>query len=499
VGALRTALFDHLYARRHGGQNLLRIEDTDRSRYDPEAEREFVETLRWVGIEFDEGPQQGGPHAPYRQSERKAAGVYEEWIGRLLESGHAYKAFDTPEELERMRAVQSERKEHTGYFGGEWRDASREKVAEAEAAGKPYVVRQRIPRDATVVLEDAIRGSLEFDSNLLDDPVLIKADGMPTYHFAATVDDHLMGITHVIRGEEWIASAPKHALLYDQLGWERPIFVHCPVIVGADGKKLSKRHGATRVLDYAAEGYLPEALTNFVALIGWSPGDDREEMSAEELVAAFDLAGIQPSPGRFDLEKLRWLNGLKIRKLAPEALLETLLEYVRHPATQAYWQALVDENPVPNKPPKDGRRVWERLARIPEAAAADPAYFLEALKLEQPRVETLSDFGEALEFFIVEEPPLDPKAAEKWLQQPHVPALFEHVWTRARDGDGTPEFYEELLRRYQEEAGIEKLGPLVHPTRVALTGKTYGPGLFELMAVLGPERVRRRLDRFRSA
>ncbi len=496
VGALRTALYDSLFARNQGGVCILRIEDTDRSRYNEGSEKEFIQTLAWVGIEFDEGPHVGGPHAPYRQSERKEAGIYAKHIAVLLEKGLAYKAFETSDELDEMRQFQQINKQATGYFGGDWREASPEKVAAAEAEGKPYVIRQRIPRGEKVVLEDFIRGRIEFDTDTLPDPVLIKADGMPTYHFAAIVDDHLMEITHIIRGEEWISSAPLHALLFDNFGWERPIFVHCPVIVGPDGKKLSKRHGATSVLDYAAQGYLKGALKNFIALIGWAPGDDREVMSEDELIAAFDLKGLQPSPGKFDLDKLKWLNGHSIRQLDPSELLDMLMEFIEEPTTREYWLSFVDENPMPNKPPVDGPLVWTRLERVRDAALSDPAYVLAALKEEQERVTTFPEFGEALEFFLLDEPPMDAKASEKWLKQPHVRDLFEWVLAKlAESRVETVGHYEAILKGFQAHAGIEKLGPVVHPTRVALTGKTFGPGLFELMAVLGHDRVEQRLRR----
>lgn len=504
VGALRTVLFDHLFAKHHGGQNILRLEDTDRTRFVPESEGEFVETLKWVGIDFDEGPHVGGPYGPYRQSERKEAGIYAEWIDKLQELGHAYKAFDTPEELEEMREYQQINKMPTGYFGGDWRDASPEKVSAAIAEGKPYVIRQRIPRDRTVVVEDAIRGRIEFDTNTLPDPVLIKADGMPTYHFAAMVDDHLMGITHVFRGEEWISTSPNHWLLFEMFGWERPIFVHCPVIVGADGKKLSKRHGATRVLDYAAQGFTPDALKNFIALIGWSPGDEREVLTEQELIEAFDISGLQSSPGRFDLEKLRWLNGHRIRMMAPEDLMDAILAFIEHPHTVHYWMNFVEENPMPNKAPVIGADVWGRLVRLREAAAKNRAYVLEAVKLEQERVQTLADFGEACEFFIVDEVNFDPKAVEKWFGQEHVPVLFDFLIDRLtaprepNTGTASVEWCEGMIREFAEKQGYDKLGPVVHPTRVALTGKTAGPGLFELMSVLGPARMVKRLERAKS-
>jgi len=492
VGALRDALHKYLLARHCKGSNILRIEDTDRTRYNPESEKEFIATLHWAGIDFDEGPHVGGPHAPYRQSERKEAGIYDKWIMVLLDSGHAYKAFDTPEELAAMREEQTAKKENTGYFGGKWRDASPEQVAEAEAAGKPFVIRQRIPRDTTIAIDDLIRGRIEWDSNTVDDPVLIKTDGMPTYHFAAMVDDHLMGITHIMRGEEWISSAPKHACLFDQFGWERPVFVHCPVIVGNDGKKLSKRHGATRVLDYKAQGYLPSALKNFVALIGWSPGDDREAMTEAELIEAFDLGGLQPSPGKFDIDKLRWINGVHIRRLCSSELCSVVLDYARDEHVREYWASYVEENPMPGQAPTVGSDV---LARLDKIASADPSYVALVLPLLQERVATLADFGEGAEFFFDALPKMDARAVDKWFKQEHVRGLFARLACDLSSVSCSVEAYEALLKRYQADLALDKLGPIVHPVRVALTGKTAGPGLFELMAVLGPDRMRGRLDR----
>lgn len=499
MGALRTVLFDFLLAKQEGGELILRIEDTDRTRYNADSEKEFVDTLSWVGIDFNEGPHIGGPNAPYRQSERKEAGIYAKWIDILLEKGHAYKAFETPEELEEMREYQQINKLATGYFGGKWRDATPEQVDAAIADGKPFVIRQRIPRDTKIVTHDRIRGRVEVDSNLLTDPVLIKADGMPTYHFAAMVDDHEMGITHVLRGEEWLPSFPMHWLLFEQFGWEKPVFVHCAVIVGNDGKKLSKRHGATRVLDYGAQGYLKSALKNFIALIGWSPGEDREVMTEEEMIQAFSLDGLQASPGRFDIEKLAWLNGVRIRQMSPEVLLDTLLEFAIDPYTRVYWEAFVDENPVPNKPPVDGKQVMRRLNLIVETAQRDRAYVLEAVKEAQERVVTLADFGEALEFFLVEEPVMDEKAVAKWFKEPHVGDLFDWIIAMLPQlHEETADAYQTILKGFQEAKHFEKLGPVVHPTRVALTGKTTGPGLFELMTVLGPGRIKQRLERAKA-
>lgn len=495
IGTFRDALFKFLFARHSGGVNILRIEDTDRTRYSPEAEAEFIETLAWAGIEFDEGPHIGGPHAPYHQSARKEEGIYAKYIQILLDNGAAYQAFETPAELDAMREFQQINRRPTGYFGGEWRDATPAQVAEAEAAGKPYVVRQRIPRHTTISIEDAIRGRIEWDSDTVDDPVLIKADGMPTYHFAAMVDDHLMGITHIMRGEEWISSAPKHAALFDAFGWERPLFVHCPVIKGKSGKKLSKREGATSVLDYRALGFLPDALINFVALIGWSPGGDAEVMSRAEMIARFDIEGIQPSPGVWDYDKLKWFNGHAIRALPPAELFALVQEYIERPDTLPFWNALIEDPEAAQLTAADPAKVVAGLELFAATARQDPDYALSAMRLEQERVVTLADFGEACAFFFQDEPPMDEKAVAKWLIQPHVPDLFAHVRAGLPVEKISVEACEALVRGYAEKAGMEKLGPAVHPIRVALTGKTFGPGLFELMALLGPERMRRRLDR----
>lgn len=504
VGALRTALYDYLFARHEKGANILRIEDTDRARYSPEAEAEFIEAMRWAGIDFDEGPHIGGPHAPYRQSERKAAGIYEPLIAGLLEKGHAYKAFDTSEELEEMRRIQQINKQTVGYFGGEWRDAPDSKVEEAERSGRTHVIRLKMPRNKKLVMQDIVRGRVEWNSDDVDDQVLIKADGMPTYHFAAMVDDHLMGITHVIRGDEWISSCPKHIWLFDALGWERPLFVHCPVIIGKDGKKLSKRHGATSVLDYRAMGLLPSALKNFVALIGWAPGDDREVMTEQELIEAFALGGLQPSPGKFDFEKLLWMNGQHIRALALDKLVREIEEYVLREESFEFWRNYEPDPDEPSPLRASHRAAVRYLGLLRTAISEDRSYATSAIALEQERVGTIADFGEACAFFFLQQPDRDPSAVDKWLRQPHVATLLDYLIENiSGTGSGcddtiSQEFCESLIRRFAAEHGFEKLGPVVHPTRVAITGKTVGPGLFELMSVLGRQRLVTRMDDARA-
>ncbi len=493
VGALRTVVFNDLFAKRHQGTLILRIEDTDRTRYNPESEAEFIETLKWVGIEFHEGPHVGGDFGPYRQSERKEAGIYTPFVEELLAKGAAYEAFETPEELEQMREFQRINKMPTGYFGGDWRDATPEQVAAAKAEGKPCVIRLKIPRNTTIVGEDVVRGKLEWDSNTVDDPVIIKADGMPTYHFAAMVDDHLMQITHVFRGEEWISSYPKHIALFDAFGWDKPVFVHCPVIVGNDGKKLSKRHGATRVLDYKYDGFLPDALKNFVALIGWNPGDDREIMAPEELAGAFHLEGIQASPGKFDMEKLKWMNGVGIRSLDRDSLISTVSELVQDPEILPYYAGKEPEDPAPKISADEYHRAISTLA---SALDNDSAFAEQCVILEQERVQTLADFGPATEFFLVEELSYDEKAVEKWFGEPHVRKLLDDLaGFVSGKSEVSVEECEGFVKGWAAENGFDKIGPVVHPTRVALSGKTSGPGLFDLMSCLGPDRMAKRIAR----
>ncbi|MBX3114858.1 MAG: glutamate--tRNA ligase [Fimbriimonadaceae bacterium] len=491
VGALRTVVFNDLFARGHQGDLLLRIEDTDRTRYNADSEKEFIDSLKWVGIEFDEGPHVGGSHAPYRQSERKEAGIYQKYADQLLAEGKAYRAFETAEELDQMREFQRINKMATGYFGGDWRDASAEKTEAALAEGKPFVVRLKIPHGVKIKGVDSVRGNLEWDGETVDDPVLIKADGMPTYHFAAMVDDHLMGITHVFRGEEWIASYPKHIVLFEAFGWTPPVFVHCPVIVGTDGKKLSKRHGATRVLDYAAQGYLPQPLKNFVALIGWSPGDEREVMNDADMANAFNLKGIQPSPGRFDMEKLDWMNGLAIRAMSIEELESALKQFIADPWTVEYWTTV--EEPPAGKNPK---AILKGLKLLESAFESQPEFVRQVLPLEQQRVNTLADFGTACEFFLLDEVEFDSAAVAKAFAGEHVKKLLgDMAYQVSGQNAMTPAECEAMVKDWASANGFEKIGPVIMPIRVAMTGQLSGPGLFDLMSVLGPQRVKARFER----
>jgi glutamyl-tRNA synthetase len=451
----------------------VRIEDTDSSRKVEGALEDILDSLRWLGIEWDEGPEKGGEFAPYFQSERLS--TYQEVAKRLLEMDKAYKCICSPERLDEMREYQRINKLPTGYD----RRCRTMPAAEIEAeiaGGKPFVIRLAMPAEGRIRFQDAVRGTVEYDAATIDDQVLLKADGWPTYHLANVVDDHREGITHVIRGEEWISSTPKHVALYEAMGWTPPIFAHAPVIKGPDGTKLSKRHGDTRCLDYREKGYLGEAVANFIALIGWSPGGDREVMTMEEMASLFSIQGIQPSPGVFDIQKLQWLNGLYIRALTPSDLFERVKHYDENTSDEEYLDS-------------SARAAFRR-------AISNPEYVTRALVLEQERVRLLSEFAPACEFFFVDEVEIDSEAREKWFSQPYVSALYRHLMESLPSaGELSTEACERLIGDVADALGLEKRAQAIHPTRVALSGKTTGPGLFDLMSLLGPERMRRRLAR----
>ena len=310
VGTAYVALFNMAFAHSQGGQFLLRIEDTDQARSTPESEKAILDALKWLGLEWDEGPDNGGPKGPYRQSER--SDIYQKYAQELIDNGHAFRCFCSSEELDEMRASQIANKEPLGYDGRHM-NLSDEDVESRIANGDPYVVRMKVPREGTCTFSDMLRGEVSIDWAQIDYQVLLKADGMPTYHLANVVDDHLMEITHVIRGEEWINSAPKHILLYQYFGWEIPVLCHLPLLRNIDKSKLSKRKNPTSILYYQRMGYLPEALLNYLGRMGWSMPDEREKFNLSEMLEAFDIERVSLGGPVFDVEKLSWLNGVWIR------------------------------------------------------------------------------------------------------------------------------------------------------------------------------------------
>ncbi|VUD68903.1 Glutamate--tRNA ligase [Thalassocella blandensis] len=323
VGTAYIALFNLCFAKQHGGQFILRIEDTDQARSTPESEQAIYDSLRWLGLDWAEGPDVGGEHGPYRQSERKD--IYLQHVQQLLDAGHAFKCYRTAEELDALRAERKEAGIHSALKPSDLK-LSDEEVAKREAANAPYVIRMMVPEEeGTCAVEDLLRGTMELDWSLVDAQILMKSDGMPTYHLANVVDDHLMKITHVLRGEEWINSAPKHLLLYKYFGWEAPVFCHLPLLRNPDKTKLSKRKNPTSILYYQRMGYLPEALTNYLGRMGWSMPDEREKFSLAEMQENFDIKRVSLGGPIFDVTKLSWLNGMWIREdLDEKALAQKL-------------------------------------------------------------------------------------------------------------------------------------------------------------------------------
>jgi glutamyl-tRNA synthetase len=458
VGGLRTALYNYLFARRNGGTFVLRIEDTDRARYVEGAVDNLVRTLHWAGLEFEEGPGQGGDSAPYVQSERLA--IYRDHAAKLLNSGIAYYAFETPEELDAMRKEQERLRLPPKYDRRALR-LSPEEVQRKRASGQPAVVRMKVPDDGVVAFEDIIRGRVEFAVAQIDDQVLLKSDGYPTYHLANVVDDHLMGITHVIRGEEWLSSTPKHILLYRAFGWEIPQFAHLPLLLNPDKSKLSKRQGDVAVEDYRKQGYLPEALVNFVAFLGWNPGDAREIFSLEELSGEFLLERVGKSGAVFNREKLDWLNAQHLRKKSDAEILPLLRAALK--------EAAVDDNGFSDD------------------------FLLLVIRAMRERMVFVSDIVTKSPYFF--SPPLtydDAVVKKRWKAE-----TPEHLRAVVKEFEGLPdgskEGFEQALRTIAASLGVS-IGELIHPLRLAVSGVGGGPGLFDLFWILGKEETIRRIQ-----
>ena len=460
IGNIRTALFDWLLARRHGGQFIVRIEDTDQARRVEGAEEGILEALRWLGLDWDEGPDIGGPHAPYRQSERLP--LYREAAERLVAAGKAYRCFCSPDRLDAVRKAQQQQKLAPGY-DRHCRNLAPEQV-DAAAADGPGVVRFAMPREGTTVVEDALRGAVEFRNELLDDHVLLKRDGFPTYHLASVVDDREMRISHVIRGEEWLPSAPRHVAQYEALGWAPPIWVHVPIIRGADKGKLSKRHGATSVRAYAEQGFLPEALLNFMALLGWSKDESTTIMSRAEMVEAFSIEGLGLASAMFDLERLSEMNARYIRALSPADFLER-----GRPWLEAAVGREVDLGRLLPLAPS----IQERVKLLPELV--DYADFFYAEGALEYSNEELMGRG---------------YRGKPWAALEALEAALRLL--RGLGGWDAADL-EAGLRGLAEERG-EKPGALFTPVRVAVTGKRIAPPLFETLEVLGREATVGRLN-----
>jgi glutamyl-tRNA synthetase len=463
VGGARTALFNWLFARRHGGVFVLRIEDTDVERSSEEMVEGILDGLRWLGLDWDEGPKIGGPHAPYFQSERLDR--YRAMAARLVESGAAYYCYCTPEELKAKR--------DKAGADGTWKydrtccALTVEEIAARESRGMARAIRFRVP-DTTMRFDDLVHGPIEFDGANVEDFVVLRSDGHPTYHLSVVCDDVEMGITHVVRGDDHISNTPKQILLYRAAGAEVPRFAHVPLILGADKKRLSKRHGATSVMEYARAGYLPEAMVNFLALLGWSPGSgDRELFTRDELVAIFSLEGINGGNAVFNSEKLDWFNQQHIARLAPAELGLRL------------------------RPSFEAAGIWSD-----DLLGMRRAWFFAVLELLKPRAKRLVDFAEAGRFFFSDAIEYDEAAVAAHVRvagAADLLAALDAALAQLETYD--PASIEAALRSVAERAGV-KAASLIHAARVAITGKKVSPGLFDVIALVGRTRV---ADRLRNA
>lgn len=463
-GNARTALFVWLFARHESGSFILRIEDTDRTRNTPEAIANLLESMRWLGLDWDEGPEVGGPYGPYLQSERLH--LYQAAAQELLSRGLAYYCFATPEELEAMRAEQRARGIAAPMYDGRYRDYPVDEALARVAAGERHAVRFRTPRNRTIVFDDAVRGRMEFGSDTIDDFVILKGDGFPVYNFACVVDDAAMHITHVIRAEEHLPNTPRQVLLYEALGHKLPVFGHLPLILNAKRQKLSKRDpGVRSVLDYRDEGILASAVVNHLALLGWSPRGDQEIMSLDELVRAFTLDRVSPSPSVFDVQKLERLGAEHLKRAPTEAVLRDAL-----PFFQARGLCGV--------PPSETELATVRLA----------------IDLLKTRAWNLRNLAESSVYLFTDGFPIDPAAARKrLLRSPAIPVALRAV-ASALEGLASwePGGIEAAFRGAVEGTNVGA-GEAIHAARIAVSGMPIGPGLFEILAALGRERCVRRL------
>lgn len=460
IGGARTALFNWLFARRQGGTFVLRIEDTDVERSSPEMVEAVLDGLRWLGLDWDEGPGVGGPFQPYFQSQRLDR--YRRVAERLVAEGRAYYCYCTPEELRAKRDA-AEREGGAFRYDRTCEHLPLDEVTRREEAHVPRVVRVRVP-DGVLQFDDLVRGSISVDAATLDDFIILRSDGHPTYHLTVVSDDVDMAITHVVRGDDHISNTPKQLLLYRGIGAPVPKFAHVPLILGSDKKRLSKRHGATSVVEYDRRGYLPEAMLNFLALLGWSPGGDRELFTREELVEVFDLSGISGGNAVFNPDKLDWFNQQYIARLTTEELATRVRPWFE---AAGLWDDQFS----------DMRRDW----------------FLAVIDLLKPRVKRLEDLPIVGRFFFTDEIEYDPAAVKKHLSGDAIAAQLQMLDSALAD---LPAFdaptTEAVVRSLAEQAGL-KAAALIHAVRVAVTGRTASPGLFEVLELIGRERVQARL------
>jgi len=464
IGGARTALFNWFFARQNQGSLVLRIEDTDSERLKEDSVDQILESLKWLGINWDEGPEKGGDFGPYFQSERQS--FYTAAAESLRQSGKAYYCFCSETELAEERENQRQKGLPLCY-SGKCRHLSAEEIENRLAQGQKPVLRIKMPESGQIIVNDLIRGTVSFDFAQFDDFILVKSNGLPAYNFACVVDDHAMQISHVIRAEEHLSNTPKQQFLYEALGYELPQFAHLSMILAPDRSKLSKRHGATSVSEFRDLGCLPEAIVNYLTLLGWSPSEEQGEIfSPEQTISAFFLEKASKTAAVYDLQKLIWLNGQYLMNYDLEKLLDHALPF------------LLSEGIIAN----------------PEEAEQKQAYLLAVFKLVRERVKTLPELADACSYFFQEITEYDEKGQQKYFMKGNAKELL----TKGKDclaqlEDFTEESTEKAYRDLSEELQI-KAGQLIHPTRLALTGRTATPGLFEVMVLLGQERCLARME-----
>lgn len=456
IGGARTALFNWLYARNQGGVFILRIEDTDRERSTIEANRAIFAGLEWLGLDWDEGPKVDGSHGPYFQTERLA--IHQKHTQQLLDEGKAYYCFCSSEELEKKRKEAAAKKEPPRY-DEKCRHLSKDEIKKMLESKIPKVVRFKLPASGETIVDDKIRGKVIFKNDVLDDFVIQKSDSFPTYNFACVVDDHLMEISHVIRGDDHLSNTPRQILLYKAFGWKPPKFAHIPMIFGKDKTRLSKRHGATSVIDYADLGYLPEAMLNYIARLGWGHGDD-EIFSREELIKKFSLNGVGKTPSIFDTDKLNWLNGKYIRKILPERLV-TLCEPL---LIEAYGNHNVE-------------------------------YIKKVVLAFHDRLVLIPDIVPLSKYFFQEVSEYDPQGVAKHFKGEQSQKILEALLDQLSKLEPFTKDKIELI--FKDLAGkLEvKLGVVIHPCRLALTGSMQSPPMYDVVEILGKEKVLARLEK----
>ncbi|MBN3564849.1 glutamate--tRNA ligase [Aliamphritea spongicola] len=451
VGTAYIALFNLAFARQHGGEFILRIEDTDQTRSTPESEQAILDSLRWLGMDWDEGPDKPGPHGPYRQSERSE--IYQKYTQQLLDEGKAFKCYRTAEELDELRNQRREQGLQTALKQSDLALPA-EEVAAREAVNAPYVVRMQVPEEGVCVFDDMLRGTIEVEWSQVDCQILMKSDGMPTYHLANVVDDHLMEITHVLRGEEWISSAPKHQLLYKYFGWDMPALCHMPLLRNPDKSKLSKRKNPTSIIYYQRMGYLADALLNYLARMGWSMPDEREKFNLEEMIANFDISRVSLGGPIFDQEKLSWLNGLWIR------------------------EDLSDE----------------QFAQQFQQWALNPEYLMQIIPLIKPRVEKFTDVAPVAGFLMSGMLPITEESfAHKSLERDDVRKILQYAsWML----DAEQQWNKDRLFSQCKALGDAmsfKVRDFLYPLFIAIAGTSASVSVVDSMQILGPDMSRARI------